>query len=84
LYHWRTSQGDEVDIIFSRGLSDVPLAIEIKSSDSPTEKDLGGLIKFYADNPKANLYCFCLTPKAYQLGNIIVLPWREGILDIIR
>lgn len=84
LFHWRTSRGDEVDLILSRGAGDTPLAIEVKSGESPTEKELTGLLKFKEEHPEATLFCFCRTPRAYQIGPIEVLPWRQGIVERIQ
>lgn len=82
LYYWRTSTGREVDLVLSRGPSDRPRAIEIKSDSAPTEAGLRGLLSFRTENPSADLLCFCTTPRAYQLGDIKVLPWQEGLLEL--
>ena len=82
-YYWRTHTGMEVDLILNRNLKDFPKAIEIKSQSSPKESDLKGLISFASENPKASLFCLCQTPRAYSLGPIQVLPWREGIEQLI-
>jgi predicted AAA+ superfamily ATPase len=80
LNYWRDKNGKEVDIILSRSLSKPLAAIEIKSSTSPTEDDLSGLLSFKEDYPKVPCYCFSNTPRPYQLSfGIDVLPWRDGL-----
>ena len=79
MFHWRTNIGTEVDLILSRGPSDAPRAIEIESDNAPTAEDLKGLRLFAEDHPHAKLYCLCQTPSKYTLGDISVLPWREGV-----
>ena len=82
LHYWRTNTGMEVDIILSRGISELPIAIEIKSQTAPGKKDLHGLTSFKSENEKAVLYCFCNTPRSYSLGKIKIMPWQEGIEKI--
>ncbi len=81
-YYWRTNTGLEVDIILSKNYSEPPIAIEIKSSNSPTERDMHALKSFKSENKKAILYCICLCPKPYRLGNITVYPWRQAMEKI--
>ncbi len=69
----------EVDLILSRGASDIPLAFEIKSSSAPDNSDLKGLLSFSGENPKAKLYCISCSPNSYQVGHVLVLPWREAL-----
>ena len=77
--YWRTSTGIEVDLVMTRGLNEIPKAIEIKSSSAPKESNLKGLAAFAKENEKAHLYCLCRTPREYRVGNVTVLPWQEGI-----
>jgi len=78
-HYWREKQGVEVDIIVSSTRSKPLAAIEIKSSSSPAEKDMRGLLLFRQEYPKVPLWCFCTTPRAYRQGAIDVLPWKEGL-----
>jgi uncharacterized protein len=79
-FHWRTSSGSEIDIIMSRGVADLPIAIEIKSDTSPALADVSALLKFREDHPEAYLVCICRCTKPYTLeGGITVLPWEMGI-----
>jgi len=80
--HYRTSQGEEIDIIINRGPFRSPIAIEIKSSDNPDLIDLRALLNFKEEFPDAPLYCFCLTDKEFEKEGIEFIPWREGILRV--
>lgn len=84
--YWRTNTGLEVDLIFSKGSSEEHrlFAVEIKSGMAPQEHEFHGLLAFKNENPRAELYCFCNTPNQYKLGDILVLPWCEGISTLIR
>ena len=78
-HYWRTSTGTEVDIILSHGPNNPPIAIEIKSNPNPFEADLKALNAFASENKNAKLICLCTTPNAYSVGDISVLPWKEGL-----
>ena len=83
-FYWRDKNGLEVDLIIARSASRPVAAVEFKSSSNPNDDDLDGLIAFGEDYPKTPRYCFCHTPRAYDLpSGIHVLPWREG-LALIR
>ncbi|MCI0587387.1 MAG: ATP-binding protein [Planctomycetes bacterium] len=79
LFYWRTNTGQEVDLVLSRGSSDRPVAVEIKSRPDPQESDVRGLLAFASENPRAELLCLCRTPHAYSFGKVKVLPWKEGL-----
>jgi predicted AAA+ superfamily ATPase len=82
-YFWRTASGQEVDLILARNPGDAPKAIEIKSSDSVDSSDLTDLLAFKRDNPDAELYCLSRTPRAYSLAGVRILPWRDGVKEIL-
>ncbi len=77
--YWRDKDGHEVDVIISRSSAKPLMAIEIKSSSQPTAEDLTSMALFAAEYPGVPLYCLCTTPRAFTLGAITVLPWREGL-----
>jgi predicted AAA+ superfamily ATPase len=77
--HWRTSTGQEVDVILSRSLRESPIAVEIKSSVNPGIDDVKGLFAFQDEEPKAKLYCFCRAEKAYKKEGIHFMPWLKGL-----
>jgi uncharacterized protein len=81
-FYWRDSKGLEVDLILARNVHEPVVAIEIKSSSSPTAIDCPGFISFREDYPKVKCFCICTTPHAYTDENILFLPWQEAILSI--
>lgn len=84
-YHWRTKEGKEVDLVLSRNPLTPTIAIEIKSSVAPAIEDLKGLVSFKSEFPNCRLVCLCKTPEAYDLDNSIeVLPWKAGILAVLK
>jgi uncharacterized protein len=78
-HYWRTNTGMEVDIVLSRDATHAQKAIEIKSGTAPTMEDVRGLLSFESENPDAELLCLCRTPRAYRLGSISFLPWKEAL-----
>ena len=83
-YSWRTKNGQEVDTILSRGPSDRPCAIEIKSSSAPDTLELKGLLTFKEDHPEAELVCLCQTPRKYTKAGVLFLNWRDGVELLMR
>jgi hypothetical protein len=81
-FYWLSNSGMEVDLVLSRGASDRPIAVEIKSGSAPSPKDVRGLLSFQSENKGARLLCFCQTPRAYRLGDVQVLPWRDGLASL--
>ena len=82
-YFWRTQSGQEVDLILARGPGDTPRAIEIKSESTIEQKDLKGLLAFREEHPQSHLYCLCATTSPYRIGEVEILPWRDGITAIL-
>jgi uncharacterized protein len=84
-FYWRDKNGLEVDLIIARSASTPIAAIEFKSQDAPNDQDLEGLVAFVDEYPDIPRYCFCQTPRAYELpSGIRVLPWRDGLGLISR
>jgi len=82
IYYWQSNSGLEVDVILSRGPSDRPMAVEIKSGTAPAPKDLRGLHAFKSENKHARLFCLCQTPRPYDLNGVKILPWAEGLATL--
>ncbi len=73
----------EVDLIIAKSSVNPIAAVEFKSATEVNEEELEGLTAFGSEYPKAKLFCFCQTPRAYELpSGIQVLPWREGLAMI--
>jgi predicted AAA+ superfamily ATPase len=57
-----------------------PLALVlIKSKDSIGPEDLSIFRHLPTSLPASEYYCFSLDPQPKKIGNVICLPWREGI-----
>ncbi|MBK8870522.1 MAG: ATP-binding protein [Elusimicrobia bacterium] len=82
MHYWRSNSGVEVDVVLSRGPSDRPIAVEIKSSATPNSKDLRGLHSFKSENKHARLFCLCQTPRPYEIDGVKILPWTEGLATL--
>jgi predicted AAA+ superfamily ATPase len=81
LYHWRSANGAEVDLILKT--SEALWAIEIKSARSVKSKHLKGLKSFIQDYPDARPVCVCTSDTPYMAGNIKVLPWKQFFSETI-
>ncbi len=77
LHFWRDPNGPEVDWLLRRGAELIP--IEVKWSETPSEKDAKHLKTFFNEYPEAKKgYVVCRTPRPVQLSpNILALPWQE-------
>lgn len=79
----------EVDLILSRGRSEPPIAIEIKSNPLVFKEELSGLALFADEYPKARLYCLSTNEKAYSVEltpgkEVQVLNYQDGIREILE
>lgn len=81
IYYWRTSNGQEVDIILygPKGF----FAIEIKRKSNISTKDLSGLKSFSRDYPEAKLLLFCFTQRKEYRGNITITPIQQALDDLL-
>lgn len=73
-----TKDDAEIDLVVERPGRPL-LCIEIKSSDSIDESDLRPLIQLTQDLPGAEPVCLCNESLARKVGNVLVLPWKEGL-----
>ena len=81
-FYWRDKNGREVDLLLARNVTTPVVAIEIKSSENPEPEDCPGFDSFREDYPDIPRICICRTPRAYQRGGIVFLPWQESIKDL--
>lgn len=81
LSYIRTKHNVEVDVILERPGITTAL-IEIKSSGNITEEDIAHLQSIGPDFPKSVSYCLSLDPKARKIGNVICLPWQDGLQEL--
>lgn len=79
----RTSHGQEIDLIVDRPGAGI-IAVEIKSSVSVTEKDTEMLQNLGADIKGAKLLVISRDPHSKRYGNVICLPWVEGVKEVVQ
>ena len=77
----RTKDNAEIDLIIERpGLP--PALIEIKSKKRVDERDTKTLEHFLNDFDHATAYVFSNDPHKKKIGNVLALPWSEGMREI--
>lgn len=82
LFHWRTTDGVEVDLIAygEYGLH----AFEVKRTHVFRESDLKGLRLFIEDYPQARGHLFYGGTRSYKFGSIEVMPLADGLMALPR
>lgn len=78
-----TKDDAEIDLIVERPGKPL-LCIEIKSSEKVEEHDLRSLIYLSKDLSNSEAVCFCNEPIKRKIGNIMIFPWREGLIEYFR
>ncbi len=77
--YWRTSSGFEVDFI----LGDRSVAIEAKSTDSPTIDHLKGLRAWREEQKSRRCILVCRAPRARKTADgIEILPWQTFLRQL--
>lgn len=74
----QTKDGAEIDLVVDRP-GQLPLFIEIKSTDCVEQDQLHTFKSLIQDFGQCDSVCLSRDPYAKQLGNILVLPWQEGV-----
>ncbi len=83
---WQTSylsapSGAEIDLIIDRpGQSTVLL--EIKSTDSVTDRDVKTLNRFAPDFPGCEALCFSRDKTRKRMDNVLCLHWQDGLREL--
>ena len=80
LFHWRTSDDVEVDLVAygERGFH----AFEVKRTHVFREADLKGLKVFIDDYPQARGHLFYGGARSYDFGSIQVMPLTDGLVAL--
>ena len=81
-YYLLTKDGAEIDLIIDRPGAPTAL-VEIKSSERVDEGDTRILERFLPDFKKAELFCLSRDPHRKKIGNVQVLPWKDGIQAVL-
>jgi uncharacterized protein len=76
-----TASDVEIDLIVERP-GQTRAVIEIKSTTQVTEYDVKNLRTLGKDIPNSSLYCFSQDPIPKKFGDILCLPWQEGLTEI--
>jgi predicted AAA+ superfamily ATPase len=77
----RTKDGAEIDLIVERPGRPTAL-VEIKSTDRVDERDTRELSRFLPDFPGAEAFCLSRDKARKRMGNVLAVPWREGLKEI--
>ncbi len=77
----RTKDDAEVDLIIERPGLPI-LFVEIKSSENIHQADLSSFIRLVNDFGQCEAICLSNDKHAKKFGNILVLPWQEGLKQI--
>jgi uncharacterized protein len=77
----RTPSDVEVDLIIERP-GQVPLFIEIKSTDEIEKTDLSSFIRISKDFGECEAICLSRDPYRKKLAHVTALFWRDGIKDL--
>jgi predicted AAA+ superfamily ATPase len=77
----RTKDGAEVDLIVKRPGSRTAL-VEIKSSDHVDERDIRDLCRFLPDFPGAEAFCLSRDKARKRIGDVLAVPWQEGLEEL--
>ncbi len=79
--YFRTHENAEVDLVIERP-GKIPLLIEIKSSEQVDSADLKSLERIAKDFGFCELFCFSRDKIKRKVGNVLLLPWQDGLHDI--
>ncbi|MBN2383253.1 ATP-binding protein [bacterium] len=77
-----TKDGAEIDLIVERPGAATVL-IELTSKDQVDERDIRTLSRFLPDFPGAEAFCLSRDQVPKRLGNILAIPWQDGLKQII-
>ena len=84
LSHLRTKDDAEVDLVIKRpGRSTV--LCEIKSSRQVASSNLNSLRALAKDlGEPVSCYCLCREERAREVDGVQIMPWQQGILEIVE
>ncbi|MBI2027476.1 MAG: ATP-binding protein [Deltaproteobacteria bacterium] len=80
-YYLKTKDNAEIDLVIDRGRKGHCL-IEIKSADKVSSDSTRTLEKFIGDFRRAQAFVICQEKSPKKIGNVSVLPWKQGLKKI--
>lgn len=83
LSYIRTQAGVEIDLVLRKGSRELIL-IEVKSTASVRDDHLSALRSLGTDLKPTRSYCLSMDPVARLDGEIKVVPWQQGIMEIFE
>ena len=78
LRFWRTRSGLEVDFILGEG----EIAVEVKGASRVDQSELRGIRAFAEEYKPRRAIVVANEPRARQVGDIQILPWRRFLADL--
>lgn len=80
-FYLRTKDAAEIDLIVERP-GRPPALVEIKSTDRVEPRHLRDLVRFLPDFPGASALCLSRDPIRRKIGDVLVVPWQEGLAEL--
>ena len=80
-YYLRTKDDAEIDLIVERP-GKPPALVEIKSTDRVEARHVRDLQRFLPDFPGATPLCLSRDPLRRQIGDVLAVPWQEGLTEL--
>ncbi len=77
----RTKDGAEIDLIIERP-GGKPALVEIKSGDRVDDRDVRELSRFLPDFPGAEAFCLSRDKVRKRIGDVLAVPWQEGLAEL--
>ena len=79
----RFANDQEIDLVIER-LGQATLLLEIKSREQIDQRHTATLNQFLPQFPGAKAFCLARTPMRMKIGEVLVIPWKEGIEEIFN
>jgi predicted AAA+ superfamily ATPase len=80
-FYLRSKDDAEIDLIVERP-GQPPVLIEIKSTDRVQSRHVRDLQRFLPDFPGATAMCLSRDPLRRKIGDVLAVPWQDGLAEI--
>lgn len=81
VFYLRTKDDAEIDLLVERP-GRPPALVEIKSTDRVEARHIRDVTRFLPDFPGATAICLSRDPLRRQIGEVLALPWQEGLAEL--